>query len=211
MNRKSSQGFSLIELAIALAVLAILAGGTLKGREILLDAKIQSTVVEITSLETALTAFESRYAALPGDFSAASAAGLGNGGNANNRIDTDTEESSVWQHLARAGFMTGSFDGIVFEGGNCPASTCRTSPLGGTMLISSRIELVSAVQQQVVVTVGQAQSAKVMALLDRRLDDGKPYTGAFQLLKNSDELCAFETNFWNEQDNPDCLAAYVLR
>ncbi|MDX1668031.1 MAG: prepilin-type N-terminal cleavage/methylation domain-containing protein [Limnobacter sp.] len=211
MTPKYTKGFSLIELAIALAVLAILAGGTLKGREILLDAKIQSTVVEITSLETALTAFESRYAALPGDFSAASAAGLGTGGNANLKIDSSTEESNVWRHLTRSGFMSGSFDGVVFENGPCPPTTCRTSPLGGTLLISSRIQLATPGQEQILVSMGQAQPARVLAQLDRRLDDGKPFSGSFQLLQNSNELCAFDNNLWNENDNPNCEAAYVLR
>jgi len=52
------RGFSLLELAIALAVLAILAGGVLKGRELLNSARVQATMTDIANLETALSAFQ---------------------------------------------------------------------------------------------------------------------------------------------------------
>lgn len=211
MKRKNQSGFSLLELAIALAVLAILTGGTLKGRELIANAKIQSTASELAALETALTAFESRYAALPGDFEAAKAAGLGQGGDGNGIIDTDEEEGAAWQHLSRSGFVKGEFDGQSLEGKeNCPPSTCRTSPLGGTMQLSSRFNTINGTPE-LAVTIGNIQPAKVYAQLDRTVDDGRPNTGSLRLISNSNPTCSTDQNEWNEADNPDCLAIYTLR
>lgn len=122
--RTACHGFSLLELAIALAVLAVLAGGVLKGSELIQSAKAQSTVTEIASLDTALSAFEARYASLPGDFVGAGAAGLGAfSGNGNGVIDTGEEEGAVFEHLRRAGFIKGEYTAADLSDADCTAQS----------------------------------------------------------------------------------------
>ena len=108
MNHQQ-RGFSLFELAISLAVLAILAGGVLKGRELLNSARVQATLTDIANLETALSAFQARYSALPGDFIAASAAGLGNAAGDGDGLIAGIESCAVFEHLQLSGFIQGSF------------------------------------------------------------------------------------------------------
>lgn len=211
MKASRSNGFSLLELAISLAVLAVLTGGALKGRELIRSAKVQSTVTEIASLETALSAFESRYAALPGDFPAGKAAGLDSSGNGNFLIETKEEIGAFWHHLASAGFIRGSYDGLPVTELDCPASTCRTSPLGGTMKVSTSSNLANLNANRLLVNLGEDQPASLLAELDRKLDDGKPESGQLRVLEDWKDGCTTDTGFWDEAQDPLCRAAYVLR
>lgn len=212
MKFKHQSGFSLLELAIALAVLAILTGGVLKGRELINTAKVQSMITELANLETAITAFESRYNALPGDFSAATAAGLGSGGDGDGLINTNDEIGSAWQHLALAGFIKGDFDGATLpDSEQCPPSTCLTSPLGGTIVISNLVNVSGLGEGRLVASLGLNHPASLIAEVDRKIDDGNPKLGSLRVTSNAEEQCVSSTGEWNEQENPSCRAVYLLR
>lgn len=61
-------GFTLVELAIVLAIMAILAVAILKGQSIVDQAVVAETVASIKDLRAAAAAFKQRYRYLPGDF-----------------------------------------------------------------------------------------------------------------------------------------------
>ncbi|HEX4916461.1 MAG TPA: prepilin-type N-terminal cleavage/methylation domain-containing protein [Limnobacter sp.] len=210
MTNKSQSGFSLLELAIALAVLAILAGGVLKGRELLNSARVQSTIADLSALETAFAAFQSRYAAMPGDFIAVQAAGLGNfAGNGNGLIEGD-EECQVFQHLQEAGFIQGNFQAETENTLACTRSQFMANQFGEEYRVSHLYEGPDSVENTLAIRIGQSVPVAQLAELDRKLDDGNPLRGTLQVDSTEVALCT-TNNAWNEADGQPCTAYYFLQ
>jgi len=123
-NRKSTQaGFTLVEIAIVLVIIGLLLGGILKGQEMINQARIKNAINDFNGITVAVTSYQDRYRALPGDdpnadtrwTTQAPAKGDGNGvigGNYNVTVTaaapTSAQESNLfWQHLRIAGFVPG--------------------------------------------------------------------------------------------------------
>lgn len=66
-QRRSEQGFTLVELAIVMVIIGLLIGGILKGQELISTAKVGATVSQIKALDGAINTFQEKYAAYPGD------------------------------------------------------------------------------------------------------------------------------------------------
>ncbi len=64
---KNEKGFTLVELAIVMAIIGLLIGGILKGQELMENARIASTVSQVKSYEAAVTTFRDTFNAMPGD------------------------------------------------------------------------------------------------------------------------------------------------
>jgi prepilin-type N-terminal cleavage/methylation domain-containing protein len=127
------RGFSLVELAIVLVVLGLLVGGVLSGRSLIRAAELRNVTSESQKYIAATKSFRDKYFALPGDMNNASqfwglrVAGVACGstpstdartcdGDGNGRIDMLSANSRewlrYWQHLANAGLIEGSYDGV---------------------------------------------------------------------------------------------------
>jgi len=63
------KGFSLVELSIALVIIALLATGVMGGTKILQTSRLSTVIKEISAIKTAVDIFDAQYKALPGDFS----------------------------------------------------------------------------------------------------------------------------------------------
>lgn len=214
MNHKlncKQHGFSLLELAIALAVLAILAGGVLKGRELLNSARVQATLTDIASIETALSAFQARYSALPGDFVAASAAGLGNTpGNGNGLIDGD-ESCAVFTHLQLSGFVQGNYLAGSDQTGNCTNESNMENQFSGRYLLSNTLQGPNSRENAITLLLGESIPVSQLAEIDRKLDDGNPMRGAIQVVEGEESICTTEADEWDEAEGAPCATLYVLR
>src|SRR5438046_8628792 len=68
-NRKKSTeaGFTLVEIAIVLVIIGLLLGGILKGQEMITQARIKNVINDFNGIVTAITSYQDRYRALPGD------------------------------------------------------------------------------------------------------------------------------------------------
>lgn len=210
--KHQQRGFSLLELAIALAVLAILAGGVLKGRELLNSARVQATLTDIANLETALSAFQARYSALPGDFSATSAAGLGDEPGDGNGLIAGAESCAVFTHLQKSGFIQGSFvTGVVEESDDCSSQSNMENQFSGHYLLSNTIEGVDSRENAMTLQLGEAVPVSQLAEIDRKLDDGNPLRGAVQVVAGDETFCTIEEGLWDEEDGQPCAAVYVIR
>lgn len=115
-------GFSLIELALVLIIIGVLAGAIFKGQDILAAAKIRSVLSEIDRIRTAATLYHDAYGQWPGNDSMARSRfgddvinGQGNG------IISGAESHQFWVHLAKAEHL--------------PDATPPTSKLGGQFSI----------------------------------------------------------------------------
>src|SRR5690349_20631839 len=67
-SRNSAEaGFTLVEIAIVLVIIGLLIGGILKGQEMITQAKIKNLINDFNGITVAVTSYQDRYRALPGD------------------------------------------------------------------------------------------------------------------------------------------------
>lgn len=67
IDRNTQGGFSLVELGITVLVIGLLLGVVLKAAEVMGNARIISTINQITDINAASAVFQNKYRALPGD------------------------------------------------------------------------------------------------------------------------------------------------
>jgi hypothetical protein len=72
-NRKLSQGFSLLEGAIVIAVIGVLIGGIVAGHSLMRAAELRSIATDAKRYMAAVVAFKDKYRGLPGDITNATA------------------------------------------------------------------------------------------------------------------------------------------
>lgn len=114
---KKNQGFSLIELAIALTIVGFIAGGVVAGKSMMKNSQILAMIKELDVYSKATAQFQKTYGMWPGDFPSASEIWQGAGnGNGDGRIEgasgTYPETIFFWNHLSRAGLIGGTYSGI---------------------------------------------------------------------------------------------------
>jgi type II secretory pathway pseudopilin PulG len=154
--------FTLLEIAIILAIIGLLAGGVLAGQEMIRAAQLQKTVKQISDINQASVAFRDQYAGYPGDirnaasFWAGAANGNGNGSietaangtcvvtNAKQASDLDCadftgERAQFFTQLGLSGLGT-SYDGSTTVGTGYPAISASSGAgiiVGSTWLTAA--------------------------------------------------------------------------
>jgi len=189
MNRPS-KGFTLIEIAIVLVIIGLLLGGVLKGQELITGARVRNLISQEEGIKAAFFGFQDRYRSLPGDYASAAtdincgatpcASGDGNG-----RIDAPNaggthEELVAWNHLSAAGFLNGSF---TFTTGDATPTDANSPKNAYSVYMQlgydNNYGTGTPPSKHNVKTGGQIP-VEIMAEVDRKIDDGNPYSGSFQ-------------------------------
>lgn len=124
-----TQGFTLAELAIVMAIIGLLVGGVFSGKALLRNSEMRTILTDYNQLKTAAAAFKTQYKFLPGDMpdateywgvstacGGAAAKGACNG-NGNGWIDgaggadSAGEDFQFWTMLNINRFLEGNFSG----------------------------------------------------------------------------------------------------
>jgi prepilin-type N-terminal cleavage/methylation domain-containing protein len=184
-----NSGFTLLEFAIVALIIGLIASGVLVGQDMIEQAEQTSLISEMEDIKRAVKDFEKRYGSLPGDMWDAeqkignNAAGSLNGdgdGIISAASGVGTNETLVfWQHLALAGLIRGSYDGI---------STAAGTGIMQSAAMDNVVFTISANSTDIVLTaslfnIDTALSGNPFLLpvdagsIDTRFDDGHPETG----------------------------------
>ena len=182
---KRQTGFTLIEIAIVLVIIGLLLGGVLKGQELITSARVRNLISQQDGVKAAFFGFQDRFRAFPGDYAnavvnianvsvAACNAGLGNG---NGRIEAGVEARLAWEHMSKAGFITGTY---TCAAADAPTTT-PVNPYGIYLeVIYDGVYGGAASPPRHNVKTGAQIPVEIISEMDRKIDDGAPNTGGFQ-------------------------------
>ena len=232
--RRRAHGFTLVEAALVLVIVALLIGGMLKGWQMIQSARVRTTAETITSVQSAYFAFLDRFGHVAGDWNAVAAAAaigrpINGGGNDSGRLDTTpgnpwSESNAFWEQLAKAGFIYGEYPGIAVE----PDTDNGLTPLNvfnRPMLIGRTSDFEGAVTIRRHVLVGRGAPASALRALDVKLDDGKPDEGNLRATVDDAAVTVFSganrwggrapacvdaSGEWNSADAPDDCNALLI-
>lgn len=175
-TRKTLPGFTLIELAVVLIIIGVIAGAILKGQSLLEEAKIRSTLSDLSRYHLAVTSYQETYGAYPGDDKEAKLhlGDTAENGDGDRKYVSAKDKDLFWKHLAQAGYISS---------GQSPSSK-----LGGKFsvisdpspLFKGHYLMLAGVDNAGVLTPQQAQILKAKA------DDGSAAEGIIRFMSSQD-------------------------
>jgi prepilin-type N-terminal cleavage/methylation domain-containing protein len=238
------RGFSLVELSIVLVILGLLTGGILAGQSLIRAAELRAVTTEYQRYIAAVNSFKDKYFALPGDMknaqsfwgvahatpatciTTASTTTATCNGDSDGMIEYSGSAGSnelyrFWQHLANAGLIEGTYNGIAGPGGsrhsqigiNVPPSKMTNAgwSVNWTAASTGNAEWFSTTYNNMLtfgsstatsLTYGSVLKPEEAWNIDTKLDDGKPGMGGLLALYNGGCTLA--------ADDADLSAAYDL-
>ena len=191
---RRSSGFTLVELAIVVVIISILAAFVLRNQSIVDQAIIGDTIASVKDLQVAVGVFKQRYRYLPGDFPVDQTnpeirdvqpgcriAGA-NAGNGNGSIEPG-ETACAAEQLIRSGLIKG--DPLLPISHRQGAITfVRVADSGAIAAYDARVQNV-----MVLTNITCAMALEI----DRKIDNGNLSTGAVRA-SSDNAFCAAPAN-----------------
>ncbi|MDR0678111.1 MAG: prepilin-type N-terminal cleavage/methylation domain-containing protein [Holosporaceae bacterium] len=204
-----NRGFSLIEVAIAIVVIGLIAGFALKGKELINSAKLRSVVDQVNTFKIAVQGFMDKYGALPGDFNAAREM-IGDSlqnGRGDGIISSPEDAGRFWQHLVAS-------DLISLE----LVNGYPRSKVGGYYTVSSQIRNHPGVWIILCKNTNDNQNFKGILspedayYIDRNNDTGNYSTGEIRAIKSLDASgeCFIGSQYNTKNKNKDCVLLFKI-
>jgi type II secretory pathway pseudopilin PulG len=194
MTVRKQRGFTLLEIVLLVLLVGMILAGVLKGEEMVTSAKVKRVAGQLDELRAAYLGFQDRYRALPGDYADARSS-LDCGmpcpfGNGDSRIrSTETpangnevhEDLLVWTHLAASRFLKGDYRMAPGETASTQANTpCNAYSAYLDIAFDGQYGMNGGGLVRHNLKSGPMLPVEVAAELDRKTDDGKPYSGQVQ-------------------------------
>jgi prepilin-type N-terminal cleavage/methylation domain-containing protein len=200
------KGFSLIEVAIAIVIIGLVASFTLKGKELIHTAKLNSIAEQVNSFKIAIQMFVDKYGSMPGDFSNAKDMidpGLENG-SGNGSIKYVNDAKKFWKHLVASGSLS-----IELINGY------PVSKLGGYYSVSS--EIPGHEGTWLILSNGTTNNSNFKGILsqedayhiDKKNDTGNPSTGEIRTLK-AQNMTPIGQKYDIKNKNKDCIIMFKI-
>ncbi len=191
---KHARGFTIVEIAIVMVIVALVISAILAARFVIEAAKVHTIVKEHGLFQNTVTAFKEKYGELPGDMGNATSywASAANG-NRDQKIRwadgsaPKKEGPQAWYQLEQSGMLSGGgFSGsstsdVAATGTNIPDSAVATGSAGWFLDEDATYTIGTALGLGRADGTGLNDSPILKAedalRVDRKLDDGKPSSG----------------------------------
>lgn len=197
---KRLPGFSLIELALVLIIIGILAGAIFKGQDIVEAAKIRAVLNDISRIRTAAALYRDTFGQWPGNdslarrrFGESVVNGQGNG------LLSGAETNQFWLHLAKAEHL--------------PEAAAPGSKLGGNFSVEGD----PATRKNFLILSGPEKTSlltpKQAALIKAKAGDGDLGAGQILITEGADAAprsCVHEGTFHLATKTPACILKVEL-
>ena len=195
-----AKGFTLVEIAIVLVIIGLLLGGILKGQEMITQAKIKNVIADMSGVSAAMYGYQDRYRSLPGDDKNANTRWTATAGDGDGIVEglwtaTTGEAINFWDHLRRAGFVSGKMGVQTGDGAATPAGVLSD---GGTPATSF--------SSLILCTAGLPD--KIAGSVDSQMDDGLGKKGSVRGWKASGNPAAL--NATAQDYTEDGTSTYVI-
>jgi prepilin-type N-terminal cleavage/methylation domain-containing protein len=186
--KRNQAGFTLVEIAIVMVIIGLLAAGILKGQEMIAQAKIKSVMADFSGLTAAYDSYMDRYKAIPGNdpnaasrwAGATSGDGDGHVSGLYNSTNPADQSRLFWDDLRRAGFVAGSGTSqpLNAAGGIVGVQTGDgVAPTFGPVLGS---DAAGTGGLHTLIVCSANLPDKIAIAVDTNMDDGSPATGTMR-------------------------------
>jgi len=226
-------GFSLIEIAIVIVIIALILGAVVKGRSIVKQARLQSTIEKLATLRSAAGSFRTSYLYWPGDLPDAVIRIGGTGttttctnnacnGNGDDQIDCDlsnltlarNECSRAGEHLSLAGMLEVQIAPILTSTTKISLTKNLTKlKIGaGVGAILATLEPIEGSPLAGIFVGGlsgtslknDALTYSELKAIDLKIDDGEIISGKVQGAGSSTRLSTLESGSKGRTSNDEC-------
>jgi len=204
-------------------IIGLLLGGILKGQELINSARVRNLADTNSGIQAAYFGFIDRYRRVPGDMKkdeANTAIGvtINAGGDNDGRLDDGSgttvwgEAAAVWEHLSKAGFIQGSYDGLNGGvGGSVPATQegyqgagAPVNVFNGTLVLGRTGDYQGNNPTRLNLVLGRQLPVDIARELDVKIDDGRPTTGVLRLTHSDTKKAEFGL-IGQYDDGTDCI------